>query len=151
MEDSTAILGAIIVIAVIIGLIKGAIKTFQRNWIAALLLLILLTPIWIIWAFFELFTGKINESAVISPSPSSNNQSVNITLVNQADGKFNSLGNIQGADEDLKVIDAQVLRAEPSIVAQNHTPSTDDTKECQYCAETIKKNAIICRYCNKDI
>ena len=41
MDDQLAtIVGGVIILAIIIGLIKGAVKTFQRNWIAALLLLI---------------------------------------------------------------------------------------------------------------
>lgn len=26
-----------------------------------------------------------------------------------------------------------------------------DMRECPYCKENIKKNAVICRYCNKDV
>lgn len=29
--------------------------------------------------------------------------------------------------------------------------STEDTKECPYCAETIKKNAVVCRFCQSDL
>lgn len=32
----------------------------------------------------------------------------------------------------------------------NHRHQSEET-ECPYCAETIKKNAIICRYCNNKI
>ncbi|MDR3237081.1 MAG: hypothetical protein LBT84_01095 [Spirochaetia bacterium] len=31
------------------------------------------------------------------------------------------------------------------------SPTTNDTKICPYCAETIKKKATICRFCGKPI
>jgi hypothetical protein len=55
MEAIIAIIGIVIVV----GIVMGAIKTFQRNWIAALLLIIFLFPIWVIWALIEVFTGEI--------------------------------------------------------------------------------------------
>ena len=42
-------------------LIKGVIKTFKRQPIVAILCIIFLFPIYIIWAFCELFTKPINE------------------------------------------------------------------------------------------
>ncbi len=54
-----ALLGALILVSILIVVFVGAVKTFKRNWIIALLLLIFLTPIWVIWALIELFTGDV--------------------------------------------------------------------------------------------
>lgn len=54
-EDVIAIIIFFVILAAII---KGGIQTFRRNWIAALLLLIFLFPLWAIWAFFEIFMSK---------------------------------------------------------------------------------------------
>lgn len=35
--------------------------------------------------------------------------------------------------------------------AEISTVSVSDTRDCPYCAETIKKAAIICRFCGRDI
>lgn len=56
-SDETMIVG-IIAIVLIALLIKGIVRTFQRNWIAALLLMIFLPPFYLIWAFVEIFRGK---------------------------------------------------------------------------------------------
>jgi apolipoprotein N-acyltransferase len=149
MEDQTAqIIGAIVVIAIIIGLIKGAIKTFQRNWIAALILLILLTPIWVIWAFIELFTGEIVASAA---QPNANTQSVNVTLVNQADGTTRQLKDLS-SDQLTETVEARQIK-EPPLTSSyvSDAQVEDETKECPFCAEKIRKNAVICRYCNRDL
>jgi len=42
--------------------IKGAIKTFQRHPVVAILCIIFLGPIYAIWVFCELFTGPIKKN-----------------------------------------------------------------------------------------
>lgn len=53
----------LILLAVIAGLlllmIKGVVKTFKRQPVVAILCIIFLLPIYLIWAFVELFTGDI--------------------------------------------------------------------------------------------
>ena len=41
-------------------LIKGVIKTFKRAPVVAILCIIFLLPVYLIWAFIELFTGRID-------------------------------------------------------------------------------------------
>jgi hypothetical protein len=148
MDDQiTTILGVVILIAIVVALFKGALKTFQRNWIAALLLLIILTPIWAIWAFIEVFTGDIDKAAT---QPTSNNQSVNVTLINQVDGTTKRVRGIQ-SDEYPEVIDARVVNDEQILDQSAVSVLKDDTKECRYCAETVRLNAVVCRYCSRDI
>jgi hypothetical protein len=45
--------------ASVFAIIYGGIKTFRRNWILALILLLLLTGIWVIWAIVECFTSAV--------------------------------------------------------------------------------------------
>lgn len=147
MDDQFAtILGLFIIIAIIVALIKGAVKTFQRNWVAALLLLILLFPLWVIWAFIEVFTDDINKAHA---QPTSSNQSFNVTLVNQADGTTRRIShNPHG--EYPEFIDARVVN-EDQMSSQPALSMKPDMKECPFCAETVRRNAVICRYCNREI
>ena len=41
--------------------IKGVIKTFKRAPIVAILCIIFILPVYLIWAFIELFTGNIEK------------------------------------------------------------------------------------------
>lgn len=61
MEPVGALVVFVVVFVVLILLlIKGVVKTFQRNAVVAILCVIFLPPVWMIWAFVELFTGQIN-------------------------------------------------------------------------------------------
>ena len=145
-DGTTEIIVGIIVIAIIIALIGGAVKTFRRNWIAALLLLIFIFPAWVVWAFFEMFTGDITEK----PSPAEKSpHTVNVTVVQQADGtsKNHSVGD---SDQFAKIIDGVATDGSLTIdTIANQVQHA--TKICHYCAEEIKASAIICRFCNRDV
>jgi hypothetical protein len=52
-------LAGLLFILFLIGLAYGSFKAFQRNWLAALLLLLFFMPGLMIWAIFEWFTGPV--------------------------------------------------------------------------------------------
>ena len=57
-----AVVTVLIVCLVIFFLvIKGVIKTFKRAPIVAILCIIFIFPVYLIWAFIELFTGNIEK------------------------------------------------------------------------------------------
>ena len=58
MDEITIVLIVCLVIFFLV--IKGVIKTFKRAPIVAILCIIFLLPIYLIWAFVELFTGSID-------------------------------------------------------------------------------------------
>ena len=59
--DENAIIIGVIILVILILLIKGVIKTFKRQPIVAILCIIFLFPIYLIWAFVEIFTGTIEK------------------------------------------------------------------------------------------
>lgn len=59
MDDVTIIVIICLVASII--LIHGVIKTFKRHPIVAILCVIFLFPIYVIWAFIELFTRPIEK------------------------------------------------------------------------------------------
>ena len=50
----------------------------------------------------------------------------------------------------MEVFDAR-HKNDRGLVYSGRTMMTDDTKVCPYCAETIKANAVVCRYCGRDL
>ena len=59
MDDITIII--IVCFVIFLLLIKGVVKTFKRHPVVAILCIIFLMPIYIIWAFCELFTRPIHK------------------------------------------------------------------------------------------
>lgn len=63
MDDTTLVITVLVVLVVLFLLvIKGVIKTFKRHPVVAILCIIFLLPIYLIWAFCEIFTGSIDEN-----------------------------------------------------------------------------------------
>lgn len=149
MDDQlTTVVGVVIILAIVVGLIRGAVKTFQRNWIAALLLLIFLFPVWIVWAFIEVFTGEIKKDA---PVPRAGHQNVNVTMINNSDDPSKTFTSKE-ANQPFTIIDApEVENGQFKNALVNLQGEEGNKKICAYCAETIKFNAIVCRYCSRDV
>ena len=59
MDEITIVLIVCLVIFFLV--IKGVIKTFKRHPIVAILCIIFILPVYLIWAFIELFTGNIEK------------------------------------------------------------------------------------------
>lgn len=51
------IVGALVVVFILF-LLGGAVQTFRRQPIVAILCIIFLFPIWVIWAFVEIFLPR---------------------------------------------------------------------------------------------
>ena len=149
MDDQIAtFIGVIIVLAILAALFRGAVKTFQRNWVLALILLLVLTPIWMIWAFVEMFTGDLADK---NSQPSQNVQNVNVSYVIDS-GKGEQLPKVISHSNRNKVVDRSFDEA--VVISENSKSLSEnnyDTKECPFCAETIKRNAKFCRYCSKEL
>lgn len=54
------------------------------------------------------------------------------------------------SEEEKKKHEEQ-MEAMNALASKQESESSEDTMECPYCAETIKKKAKICRFCNKEL
>lgn len=52
------LIGLLVLLAILFIVIKGGIQTFQRNWILAIIMLLVLSPVWVVWAIVEIFLDK---------------------------------------------------------------------------------------------
>ena len=151
-NDLETFIGAMILIAILVGVAIGAVKTFRRNWVAALLLLIFLPPIWMIWAIIECFRGPVVESEV---QFGSRGQNVNVTVVNQAGDPMGSYANVVSNADPKRIGTVRVRgsgRAEPQLIGSDVSKfPVPEMKACPHCAEDLKVGAKICRYCNRDV
>lgn len=155
MEEGSDTIIAVLIVLVIIGVILlailgGAIKTFQRNWIAALVLLVCVFPVWVIWAIIEVFTGEIKASNPIPIPIQPSAQNVQVTVVNQLDGvKSKNSENFVGKSGNKLSAGSVLIDEDTDFNTPKLMPI--DTKICPFCAEEIKLQATFCRYCKKDI
>lgn len=56
------VIAGIILILIVIALVSGGFRTFQRNFLVALLTLVVLPPVWVIWAIIEIFRGPVDKN-----------------------------------------------------------------------------------------
>ena len=61
IPTEAVVTGLIVCLVIFFLVIKGVIKTFKRQPIVAILCIIFILPVYLIWAFIELFTGNIEK------------------------------------------------------------------------------------------
>jgi hypothetical protein len=81
----------VILIGILSLIMKGAIQTFRRNWLEAVLLIIFAFPIWFIWAVIEVFRD-------FDPSEAARPFETNLTVAQNVGGSF--------SDRNPKILDA---------------------------------------------
>ena len=60
ITTEAVVIGLVVCLVILFLVLKGVIKTFKRAPIVAILCIIFLLPVYLIWAFIELFTGSID-------------------------------------------------------------------------------------------
>jgi len=120
-DQELGIVALVTILVLSIFIIRGAIKTFRRNWVVALLLLILFSPIWIIWAVVEIFTGPISTPL---ESNAKSTQNINVTVMNNRGEEEQTLGEFETKTKSSTTAKASLLMGAAALVKTSKPTKT---------------------------
>lgn len=109
-----------------------------------IMLVIIALLIFISWIFGKLLGTRLSKTAGLI---------VGIILITSGFAFFAGISCIiySQKNEDKSLELDFKLNSDANSNINRPSNADNDTKECPYCAETIKLNAKICRFCNRDV